>query len=186
MEVQGQKDLKRLKGPLVIACSHASWIDPFLVGVALPFRSKVFPIRYATLWKYYYFPIFLPLIWILGGFPVRKGVGLNKSLIVPLKILKKGGTVGIFPTGKRTRKWNKDFAPRPKRGAAFLAIKSNVPVLPVKIEGNIGMNFKGFLMRKYRIKVKIGKMFSFPALKLQEPGELNGPANYIMDKITRL
>ena len=156
-KVQSKEDLKELQGPLIIVSSHASWVDPFLIGAAFPFLAKASPIHYATWWKYYYFPIFTPLVWLFGGFPIRKGIGLEKALLAASEILKQGGVVGIFPTGKRTRKWNEFYQPRAKRGAAYLAIKNNIPVLPVKIEGNIGMSFKGFLRRKYKIKVKTGK-----------------------------
>jgi len=186
LEVEGKENLENLSGPLIIASSHGSWIDPILIAVAFPFNSRVFPIHYATLWKYYYFPLFTPLIWLAGGFPVRKRIGLDKALAVPEEILELGGVVGIFPTGKRVRKWNENEAPRARRGAAYLAEKTGVAVLPVKIEGNIGMNFKSFLMKKYRIKLKFGKVFSLPPRAMHSPEDLNEPTDYIMERITRM
>lgn len=186
LEVESREDLKKLTGPLIIVSNHASWIDPFLIGMAFPFNAKIFPIRYATLWKYYYFPVFTFLIWLFGGFPIRKGIGLEKSLAVPEEILGFGGVVGIFPTGKRTRVWNKNQPVKPKRGAAYLAIKTNTYILPVKIEGNMGMNFKGFLTRKYKIKIKTGKEFLLPYQNLNNVEKLNYPADYVMAKINRL
>jgi 1-acyl-sn-glycerol-3-phosphate acyltransferase len=94
--------------------------------------------------------------------------------------------VGVFPSGKRTRKWNEYHKPRANRGAAFLAVKHNAPILPIKIEGNIGMRFLGFLGRKYKIKVKIGKPFYLHHQDLNKPENLNYPSNLIMDKITNL
>ncbi|KPJ55035.1 hypothetical protein AMJ47_01930 [Parcubacteria bacterium DG_72] len=185
-KVQTQEDLKNLQGPLVVVSSHASWIDPFLIGAAFPFLTKAAPIYYATWWKYYYFPIFTPLIWLFGGFPIRKGIGLDKALVAASKILSQGGIVGIFPAGKRTRKWNEPYQPRAKRGAGYLAIKNSAPILPIKIEGNVGMNFKSFLRRKYKIKVKIGKVFYLSYQDLNNPENLNYPANLIMNKITNL
>lgn len=186
LEVQSQEDLKNLQGSLVIASSHASWIDPFLIGIAFPFLTKSAPIHYATWWKYYYFPLFTPLVWFFGGFPIRKGVGLDRALISGSRLLNQGGVVGIFPTGKRTRKWDESYQPRAKRGAAYLAIKNKALVLPIKIEGNIGMNFRSFLKRKYRIKIKIGKAFFLPNQDLSNPENLNYPADLIMEKIINL
>jgi len=186
LKIESKENLKSLQGPLVIASSHASWIDPFLIGVAFPFGAKVFPIHYATLWKYYYFPLFTPLIWLFGGFPIRKGIGLNKTLAAPKDILELGGVVGIFPAGKRMRKWNENQPVRAKRGAAFLSLATNAPILPVKIEGNIGMSFKTFLMRKHQIKVKLGKTFFLPPVDIKKPENLNEPSNFIMHKITQL
>lgn len=186
LEVEGKENLKDLNNPLIIASSHASWIDPFLIGTIFDFPNKVFPIHYATWWKYYYFPVFVPLSWAFGCFPVRPKIGLEKSLLVPERILKSGGVVGIFPTGKRTRKWNENNPPRAKRGAAYLSLKANVPILPIKIEGNIGMKFKFFLKKKYKIKIKVGKVFYLPPCDYANPENLNEPSNYIMYKITQL
>jgi 1-acyl-sn-glycerol-3-phosphate acyltransferase len=185
-EVETKENLKKLKGPLIVVCSHASWVDPFLVSIAFPVSSKTAPIHYATWWKYYYFPPFTLLLWLFGGFPVRKGVGLQKALMVGSEILEKGGVVGIFPTGKRTRKWNEHHLPKGRRGAAFLAVKNKAPVLPVKIEGNIGMRFGGFLRKKYKIKVKIGRAFSLAGKGLFSPENLNRPSDLIMKKINEL
>lgn len=186
LEVETKENLKNIEGPLIIASSHASWVDPFLVGIAFPFWTKFMPIHYATWWKYYYFPLFTPLIWLFGGFPIRKGVGLDKTLVIPSKILKSGGIVGIFPSGKRARRWNESQKPRAKRGSAYLAIKNNVPILPIKIEGNIGMKFFTFLLRKHKIKIKIGKIFFLVPQDLNNLENLNFSSDLIMDKITNL
>jgi len=186
LKIESKEDLRKLQGSLVIASSHASWIDPFLIGIAFPFGARVFPIHYATLWKYYYFPLFTPLIWLFGGFPIRKGIGLDKTLAIPVKILKLGGVVGIFPSGKRTRKWNESEMPRAKRGVVFLSLKSRSPILPVKIEGSIGMKFSQFLLGKYKIKIKIGKKFYLPLENLERLEKLNSSADYVMHKIVSL
>ena len=186
LKVEYQTDLKKLKGPLIIASNHASWIDPVLIGIVFPFNSKIFPTCYATWWKYYYFPLFTPLLWLVGAFPVRPRVGLDRALFVANKILESGGVVGIFPTGRRTRLYDKNNPPQPKRGTAFLAIKNHTPVLPVKIEGNIGMKFRNFFFKKYKLKLKIGKPFYLPYQNASNPELLNEPANYIMKKILEL
>jgi len=186
LKLESKTDLKNLRGPLIIVSNHASWIDPFLIGVVFPFNAKSFPVHYATWWKYYYFPLFTPLLWLLGSFPVRTKIGLKKALIVPTKILQSGGVIGIFPTGKRTRKYNKDNPPKPKRGAAYLALKNNISILPVKIEGNIGMKFRTFLTKKHQIKIKIGKPFYLTPQDISNPESLNVPADYIMSRISQL
>lgn len=186
IEVETQEDLKKLQGPLVIASSHASWVDPFLIGISFPVSTKAAPIHYATWWKYYYFPPFTLLIWLFGGFPVRKGIGLERSLAAGSRILSHGGVVGVFPTGKRTRKWNEYHQPKAKRGAAFLSVKHSAPILPVKIEGNVGMRFGGFLKRRYKIKVKIGKPFYLHHQDLSKPENLNYPSDLIMNKVNNL
>ena len=185
VEIKGQENAKDLKAPLIITINHASWTDPFIVATAFSSKSRIFPIRYACLWKYFYFPLLFPIFWPAGAFPVWKGKGLERALKTPIKILENNGIVGIFPEGRRQRIGDKKLS-RPKRGVAFLAYKTGAKVLPIKIEGHIGMKFHKALLRKYKIKVKIGKPFSLPVQKVTSVESYNEPASYIMHKICSL
>lgn len=185
VQIESKEDLKKLKGPLIIAANHASWADVFLIATVLPFNAKIFPIRYACLNKIFYFPLTLLLVWLLGSFPVEKGVGLEKSLKHPIKILRNKGVVGIFPEGRRQRITDTELS-RPKRGIAYLALKTKTKILPIKIEGQIGMRFSKFFLRKYRVKIKIGQIFSLPSQRIISPESCNKPAAYVMEKIRSL
>lgn len=183
LEVESQVDLKKLKGPLIIVSTHASWIDPFLIGIAFPCWAKVSPIRYACWYKYYYFPLFFPFVLISGAFHIKKRLGLDKVLAAPIKILKKRGVVGFFPEGKRRR----GGRPRKgRRGAAYLSLKTKTPILPIKIEGNMDMSIIKFFLRNYQIKIKIGRAFSLPPKKIDTPQDLNQPSDFIMEKVREL
>ena len=186
IELETKENLANVEGPIIIASSHASWIDSFIIGICFPFNAKVSPIRYAVWWKYYYFPPFTLLLWLLGNFPVRKGIGLEKALSVPLKILEDGGCVGIFPTGKRARNWNSSEPQKPRRGVSYLAIKTKTPILPIKIEGNLGMKFRDFLKKKYKIKIRVGRLFYLPYRDVQDESQLNSGADLVMKKILEL
>jgi 1-acyl-sn-glycerol-3-phosphate acyltransferase len=185
VQIESKEDLRKLKGPLIIASNHGSWTDPFLIAAVFPFSAKIFPIRYACLNKIFYFPLTFPLIWVLGSFPVKRGIGLEKSLKHSIKILKNKGVVGIFPEGRRQRIADVKLS-RPKRGIAYLALKTKTKILPVKIEGQVGMKFFKFFLRKYKIKIKIGKIFSLPNQEIISPEDYNKPAAYVMEKIRRL
>lgn len=182
-EVVIKENLKKLKGPLIVVSIHASWIDPFLIGAVFPRGAKIFPIRYACWWKYYYFPLFFPFVLLFGAFPIRKGFALGEALKAPLKILKKGGVVGFFPEGKRRR----GGRPRKgRRGAAYLALKARAPILPIKIEGNMDMGIIKFCLREHRIRIKIGRSFRLPFQKIDKPEDLNQPSDLIMQKVREL
>ena len=43
VEIETETDLKKLKGPLIIASNHVSAADPFLIAANFPFNAKVFP-----------------------------------------------------------------------------------------------------------------------------------------------
>lgn len=185
VQIESKEDLKRIKRPLIIAANHASWTDVFLIATVLPFNTKIFPIRYACLNKIFYFPLTFPLVWLLGSFPIKRGVGLEKSLKYSIKILKNKGVVGIFPEGRRQRITDTEPS-KPKRGAVYLALKTKTKILPIKIEGQMGMKFSRFLLRKYKIKIKIGKVFPLPDQKTINPEDCNKPAAYVMSKIRSL
>lgn len=182
LRVETEQDLKKLRGPLIVVSNHLCWADSFIIGASFPFLARVFPIRYACLWKFFYLPPFLFFNWAFGGFPVWRGIGLERALRKPLKILKKGGVVGIFPEGQREWKGIQ----KPKRGAAFLAIKTKTKILPVKIEAPQKMKIFDIFFRRYKIKVKIGKLFSLPPQKIEKPEDLNQSSEFIMSKIREI
>ncbi|MCD6489933.1 MAG: 1-acyl-sn-glycerol-3-phosphate acyltransferase, partial [Thermodesulfobacterium sp.] len=135
LEVESQENLEKLKGPLIIASDHHSSLDPFILGASFPKKAKIFPIRYGTWYKYYYFPLFFPIVSAFGAFPVYKG-DLEKVLKPGVDVLKSGGTVGIFPEGKRRHLGR---PPKARRGVAYLALKTNSPILPIHIEVKFGI-----------------------------------------------
>lgn len=186
-QVETQEKLRKLKGPLVIAANHSSLMDPFLISAAFPFWSKILPIRFACWHKYFYSPLFTFFVRLLGAFPIRKRtkkIGLKEILEVPVNILKNKGIVGIFPEGRRTRK--KGRRRRGRRGAAYLAIKTRAKILPIRIEGSKDVKLLKFFLRHYKVKIKIGKVFSLPSQKITKPEDLNQPTAIIMKKIREL
>jgi len=50
-----------------------------------------------------------------------------------IKALKQGGILGIFPEGRMKKEEDSTSA---KAGAAYLAIKTNVPIVPIAILGS--------------------------------------------------
>ncbi len=184
LEVETETNLEKLDGPLIIASNHTCWADSFMIASAFHFNAKVFPIHYAVLKKIYYFPLSFPFLWLAGAFPVRRKVGLEKSLKVPIDIIHRGGVVGIFPEGKR--EW-KEGPSRPKRGVAYLAFTTGVKILPVRITLPVKkMTFFGVLLRRYKAKIKIGKPFHLPSKEIKVIEDYNRPANYVMNRIRQL
>lgn len=122
-------DLKNIKGPIIVASNHKSYIDPLLIGLAFPLFNKIYPIRFMTADGSFKIPIVSQFIKLMGGFPTFYKQGMEKSLKLPLEILAFGGAVGIFPEGKRIIK--NDGVGEAKAGIAFLAMKSQSMILPV-------------------------------------------------------
>ena len=77
-----------------------------------------------------------------------------ESVKISLKILKNNGLLMLFPEGTRN---GMAKGVKPKDGAIKLAIKANVPIIPIGIQGN----FKPFR----RIKVNIGEPIYYKEYK---------------------
>jgi 1-acyl-sn-glycerol-3-phosphate acyltransferase len=115
--------------PVVIAANHYSHLDPVIVSLAMrrPMRflavdelfgrSRVFDAL--TLW--------------LRTIPMTRTRIPFGPLKTALAELAGGGTVGLFPEGVRVWHWGEREA---KRGAAWLALRAGVPLVPIAISGS--------------------------------------------------
>ena len=114
-------------GPYIIAANHLSWTDIPLIPMYLP--GKVIYMA-----KEEYFSSRLAwLVRFLGAFPVKRGEGDRHALKAANEQLKKGKVLIIFPEGTRSKK--QEMA-KGHPGLGMIALRANVPVIPVAIWGN--------------------------------------------------
>jgi len=148
------------EGPLILACNHASFLDPHLVGSGVP-RA----INYLARENLFRFPV---LSWFLHKWqvvPVDRDGGGAKGLKAILDRLLAGGGIILFPEGTRTR----DGKLQPARaGIGLTVIKSPAPVVPVRVFGT----FEAFarhmrLPRPRRVAVKYGRPLFFQELRAE-------------------
>lgn len=131
----------------MIISNHQGFFDPLIIGTVFPFFSNYLPITFMVDDKYYKNIFLKPFFLLTQTFPSYYGQGLDVSLREPRKILQNGGVFLIFPTGERHTYGPR---PRPKRGAAVLAIEMpDINIVPIYISANkgktvlnIGHNFK--------------------------------------------
>ncbi|HKX75527.1 MAG TPA: lysophospholipid acyltransferase family protein, partial [Acidimicrobiia bacterium] len=115
--------------PFVVAANHHSFLDPALVGAAYGKRQRFFAL--ADLFGNYRL-----LDWILRTFEVievSRGTVPLGPLRQALRHLEEGGVVGVFPEGTRAWRFG-DVSPRP--GAAWLAVRTETPLVPVAVIGS--------------------------------------------------
>ena len=126
--VEGAEHLKA-SGPVVYAANHTSYMDTPVVFSSLPDQFRI--LAKIELWK-------VPFIgWYLnrsGQIPIDTANprATISSLSAGVKALRAGMPLFVFPEGGRTP----DGELQPfLNGAAFLAIRAQVPVVPVALVG---------------------------------------------------
>lgn len=140
-------------GGLIVTANHTSYWDPIIVGCAL--RRKVHYMAKAELFS---FPVFGRLLSALAAFPVRRE-GIDRAALKKAReVLAAGEVLGIFPEGTRSRTGE---LLKPHLGAALLAFKTGVPILPVAVVGASGFG---------KVRVRIGNPVYPPAVK-DKPGK---------------
>jgi 1-acyl-sn-glycerol-3-phosphate acyltransferase len=148
-------------GSAILAMNHLSRIDPPLV-VAVVKRPDLTALIADTYKK------FPPLRWaidIMGGIWINRDQVDLDALRKALGFLRQGGLLGIAPEGTRSR--NGAMIPA-KTGAAYLAAKAAVPVIPVAVSGSEDAFQKLLRFRRPTIELQFGEPFNLPPLDRRE------------------
>jgi 1-acyl-sn-glycerol-3-phosphate acyltransferase len=133
LTIEGAEKLKGHRGGAIIIANHSSHFDSPVVLSALPerIRSKVLLAAAADKFyasrrkRHWWYSLFH------STFPVHRGGGV-KQLEYPMKLLKKGWSIIIYPEGGRSKSGQ---IQRFKAGPAIMAMQGHVPVIPIYIEG---------------------------------------------------
>ncbi len=116
-------------GPVILAPNHASFMDHFFCAacirrhVQFMAKSQLFGSGVMS--------------WVFshgGVFPVRRGHADEEGFITAFKILERGGLVGMYVEGGRSRTGEVGTDARP--GIGRLALESGATVVPVGILGS--------------------------------------------------
>jgi 1-acyl-sn-glycerol-3-phosphate acyltransferase len=106
-------------------------------------------------------PVLREAIRLYGAYPVKRGAGDRQALKSALQFLDRGWATGIFLQGTRTADGR---ITDPKLGAALIAAKRQVPLLPVCIWGTHGILPKGGKqLRLHPVTIRIGAPIPPPA-----------------------
>jgi 1-acyl-sn-glycerol-3-phosphate acyltransferase len=142
-------------GAFVVTINHFSNFDPIIAGTYIQR-----PLTYAAKLELLEAPIIGLLYRMWGSVPVRRDGMDLPALRVLLRVLRAGGLVGMFPEGTRSRD---GVLHRPVAGAAYLAAKAGVPIVPVGLSGTEEFSW-GRRMRHGRIpiRLRVGPAFRLP------------------------
>jgi 1-acyl-sn-glycerol-3-phosphate acyltransferase len=115
-------------GGFVLAPSHRSMMDIPLVAIPTTRR-----IRYMGKASLFRIPVLGWLFSTLGGFPVERDGTDRKAVRDSVAMLAAGEVLCVFPEG--TRQNGPKIQPL-QPGAAYLALRSGAPIVPVAIAGS--------------------------------------------------
>jgi 1-acyl-sn-glycerol-3-phosphate acyltransferase len=160
-------------GPAILAPNHFSNFDHFFLGLFL--RRQVQFMAKSQLFRF-------PLDFILshgGTFPVRRGQKDDEAFVTAHTILEKGGIVGMYGEGGRSR--SKRLG-KPKPGLGRLALESGVPVIPVAIHGSEHVRD----LRFPKITIQYGEPISFEHVRTPSREQCAEASQRVFDRIRDL
>jgi 1-acyl-sn-glycerol-3-phosphate acyltransferase len=149
LRVEGRQRVPR-EGSFILSPVHRSNIDTPLASCVT--RRRVRFLGKDSMWKYGWSAWFFTT---LGGFPVHRGTPDREALRNCEAAIRRGEPVVVFPEGtRRSGPEVKDIF----EGAAYLAVRTGVPIIPVGIGGSERAMPKGAkFIHPVKIRMVVGE-----------------------------
>lgn len=165
-------------GPFLVVSNHLSMMDAPIVFLNCPRRMVVFA---ADKWKHT--PGLKHLCETVGVIWVARGEADLDAIKTSIAFLKAGGVMGMAPEGTRSHIAQLQ---RGKTGAAYLADRARVPLVPVAVTGsqNVGSSLKR--LRRAVVTYTIGQPFWLPSDGRAKGEKLQAYTDLIMCHIAAL
>jgi 1-acyl-sn-glycerol-3-phosphate acyltransferase len=131
----GANKLARLRAPVILVANHVSHIDTPVILAALPRRLRRRTVVAAAADYFYRNRVVAALVsLIFNTVPMaRSGGGLGKQAAAHVDgLLDRGWNLLLYPEGTRSRSGGTG---RLRRGAAVLAARHHVSIVPIRITG---------------------------------------------------
>lgn len=157
-------------GSYIICANHINYLDA--AAVVLLNKRKIYFVAKEDLFR---FRILNWLAHLFDVIPIKRNMQDMEAMKRCLKIVKSGNLLGIFPEGTRKGLAKNGKA---KNGAAYMAIKTGTPVIPVGIHGS----FKPFS----KVYINYGNPIDLSEYKGQEKEKQDEATKLIMDNIIML
>lgn len=152
VQTYGQENIEKGKAYIMCANHTSNWDPPVLYSAT---KREMYMMAKQELFKNKF------LYWFADKtniFPVKRGKQDIESIKKSLKVLKENKILAIFPEGTRNGMKKRG---KIQNGPAYLAARSGVEIIPVRIEGN----FKPFR----KVKIYYGKPLDFSEYQSKKP-----------------
>ncbi|UCG54093.1 MAG: 1-acyl-sn-glycerol-3-phosphate acyltransferase [Dehalococcoidia bacterium] len=153
--ISGSENIPR-RGAVIFVANHIELVDSPLLWTSLGRR-----VYFMAKEEVFHPAFFGYCMRSFGAFPIRKGRQDRKALIMALKLLAEGKALAIYPEGMRSQSRKVKLA---FHGAALIASRSGVPVVPIGISGTEQIRGIGWIWRRPNISLEVGKPFTLPPI----------------------
>lgn len=148
-------------GPIILVSNHASYFDPPLLSA-----SMGRPVAFMAKEELFKVPLLKQTIRLNGAYPVKRSTGDRAAIRAAMTSLQQGWAAGIFLEGTRTHDGR---IYQPKLGAAMIAAKTQVPLLPVSLWGTDKILSPGLpFPRPVSITIRVGDLIAPPSSTKRE------------------
>ena len=140
-------------GPYIIASNHLGDADVVLGLVKFPIQVEA--LAKADLFN---FPILGKIMDLYGVIWVHRGQPDRRAIRTAIEVLDQGRVIGIAPEARESLTGELEYG---TGGAAYIAIKAGVPVLPVAFMGTENAAIYRNMLRLHRsdIDIQVGTLF---------------------------
>lgn len=139
--IRGEDRIADLEGQAIFAANHASHVDTPLMLTALPDRFRHRTVIGAGA-DYFFDKRWKAYLWAftINAIPIERNRASVQTIRLASQVLQDGWSLVLFPEGGRSpHGWAQEHS----SGTAYLAMRNDVPVVPVHLEGTRRILRKG-------------------------------------------
>jgi 1-acyl-sn-glycerol-3-phosphate acyltransferase len=152
--IYGVENVPR-KGRLLVVSNHASDFDPPIVS-----NCVGRPVAFMAKEELFRVPVLKQAITAYGAYPVKRGAADRAAMKAAIASVEQGWATGVFLDGTRTADGR---IHDPKLGAAWIAAKTQAPILPVSLWGSEKIfQLDSSLPRSVPLTIRIGELIQPP------------------------
>jgi 1-acyl-sn-glycerol-3-phosphate acyltransferase len=145
--LEGEEHLP-VQGPLLVVFNHFNFIDPVVIVRAMPW-----PLEFLGDFQMPNVPLWSKIIpWLWDYYRINEYDSSREPIRAADAVLAQDGVMAIAPEGRLSEQYLRP----PHRGAAYLAVRNEVKVLPVGIIGSHDVFPALFQRRRADLLVRIG------------------------------
>lgn len=173
-DVKGRENVPKT-GALIVVSNHLNNADPPILGAGIAKRR----IRFMAKVELFKMP-FGAIIKLWDAFPVRRFDADLAAMLNAERILKRGGVLGMFPEGHRSRT---GYMGPVHPGTAMIALRSGATILPCAMTGTEQLKNPLVLLRRPRFSVSIGEPIPLEAVRRPTEQQVSDLTRRIVEAI---